>query len=67
MKKKDHKINGGKESTAQTAVATKKQPTALKHQPPVGTPVTDGKLNTAQQERGLNETKTTSEDLLPID
>ena len=67
MKKKNHKINSEKESMAQTAVATKKQPTRAKHQPPVGTTVTEGKLNTAEQEIGLNEAKTIREDLLPMD
>ena len=53
----------------QTGIPIKKQDNAPehKHQPPVKTPSTDGKKNTAEESTGLNESKTSSEDLLPLD
>ena len=69
MKKDNNTSSAFSGAKKQTAIPTKKQNNIPehKHQPPVKTPSTDSKKNTAAESTGLNESNTSSEDLLPLD
>ena len=69
MKKNNNTPSQQSENKKQTGISTKKQDTATvqKHQPVIKTPSTDGKQHTAEESSGLNESKTSREDLLPLD
>lgn len=69
MKKDKDKSSQFSEGKKQTGIPTKKQDNVPehKHQPPVKNPSTDGRRNTAEESVGLNESNTSSEDLLPLD
>lgn len=69
MKKDKNKSTQFSEAKKQTGIPTKKKGDLPehKHQPPVKNASTDGTRNTAQESVGLNESNTSSEDLLPLD
>jgi hypothetical protein len=69
MKKDKNKSPQVSEAAMQTGIPTKKQDAEPehKHQPPVKNSSTDGRRNTAEESSGLNEDKTSREDLLPLD
>jgi len=66
MKNTEYRYFPVTEDKAQTAVPTKKQPFG-KYQPPEKTEATDITINTAKQTPGINQSKTISEDLQPLD